>query len=353
MELSASIRGSELAVRSALSYKFLHSALKQLDGTRSGARAFVNATKDRFEKLTKGASYFRECTLLYGGGTGAVSNLGVVANTTGSATTTLIVQMAAADYATALWSGSEGLEFDIYSSAGVKRNSGGTGADAVFKLAGTDPSTYRVTFTSLAANVTAVVGTDQIFFAGARGNDSLGLVGAASTQTGSLWGINVGTYGLWKPTVVPVGGSMTFAAVSEAGARVSSTGFYGDYTLYVNPATFGDICDDQTALVQHTTKSSGKLTVGFDDVVFKTQAGSTRLRVHPYMKRGVALGVPDDYCTRIGATDLTHTMPGYGKMFRELENAAGVEMRLYSDQAIWCKNPQYLMVFTGIANTTD
>lgn len=352
-ELSAAIRGAEIAVRAALSYKFIHSALKQIDGTKAGARAFVNATKDRFEKLSKGASYFRECMLLYGGGTAAVGNLGVVLNTTGSAGTSLVVQMAAADYATAIWSGSEGLEFDIFSSAGAKRNTAGTGADTVFKLAGTDPANYRVTFTSNATNVSAVVATDQIFFAGARTKDALGFVSAASTQSGSLWGLNVGTYGLWKPTVVPVGGAMTFAALSEAGARVAATGFYGDYTLYVNPATFADICDDQTALIQHTNKTSGTLTIGFDDVRFKTQAGTTRLAVHPYMKRGIALGIPDDLCMRVGATDLTHTMPGFGKMFRELENASGVEMRLYTDQAPFCKNPQYLQVFTGITNTTD
>jgi hypothetical protein len=352
-ELSASIRGSEFAVRSVLSYKFIHSALKQVDGTKAGMRAFVNATKDRFEKLTKGASYFREAMLLYGGGPNAASNLGVVLNTTGSATTNLTVQMAASEYATALWTGRENAEFDIFAANGTKRNTAGTGADTVFKLTGTDPVNYRVFFTSNATNVTAVAAGDQIFFAGARTQDALGFMAAAQTQSGSLWGISTATFGLWKPTVINVGGAMTFAAISEAGARVAGTGFYGDYDLYVSPATFGDICDDQTALIQHTTRTSGKVTIGFDDVSFRTQAGSTNLKVHPYMKRGYALGIPRDYCMRVGATDLTHTIPGYGKMFRELENASGVEMRLYTDQAPFCKNPQYIQLFTGITNTTD
>jgi hypothetical protein len=355
-ELSSSIRGAEIAVRSALSYKFLHSALKQLDGTSRGARAFVNATKDRFEKLTKGASYFRECMLLYGGGAAPspVSNLGVVLTTTGTAGASLVIQMAPKDYATALWTGSEGLEFDIYSTAGAKRNAAGTGATALFKLVSTTPSLYQVTFASDAANVAAVVATDQIFFAGARGNDALGFVGAAATQAGNLWGISTSTYALWRPTVVDLAGApMNFAAVSEAGARVAATGFSGDYDLYVNPATFSDICDDQTALVTHTTKSSGKITIGFDDVAFKSQAGLTHLKVHPYMKRGIALGLPRGYCSRVGATDLTHTMPGFGKMFRELENASGVEMRLYGDFAAYSKNPQYLQLFVNIANTSD
>lgn len=353
LELSASIRGAEIAVRSSLSYKLLHSALKQLDGTRAGARAFVNATKDRFEKLTKGASYFRECMLLYGGGPNALGNLGVVSNTTGSTGTTLVIQMNPQNYATAIWAGSEGLEFDIYSGAGVKRNTAGTTSDTVFKLTGTDPTNYRVTFTSHATNVTAVVANDQIFFAGARTNDAVGLIAAANTQNGSLWGINTGTYGLWKPTVIDVGGALSFTAVSEAGAIVASTGFSGDYDLYVNPATFADVCDDQTALIQHTDRTSGKVTIGFDDVAFKSQAGTTHLKVHPYLKRGVALGVPRGYAMRVGSTDLTHTMPGYGKMFRELENMAGVEMRLYTDQAPFVKDPHYLTVFTNIVNTSD
>lgn len=349
----ASIKGCEIAVRDALSYKFIHSALKSVDGSKAGMRAFVNATKDTFEKLTKGASYFREIMLLYGGGPSAASNLGVVLNTTGSATTNLVVQMSASEYATAIWAGSENGEYDIYSSAGVKRNSAGSGADSVYKLTGTDPTSYKVYFTSNATNVTNVVATDQIFSAGARTNDALGFMAAASTQSGSLWGINTGSYLLWRPTVVPVGGALTFAGISEAGARVAGTGFYGDYDLYVSPATFADICDDQTALIQHTTRTSGKVTIGFDDVVFKTQAGATTLKVHPYMKRGYALGLPRDYCMRVGATDLTHTIPGYGKMFRELENASGVETRLYTDQAPFCKNPQYIQLFTGITNTTD
>lgn len=353
LEQSAAIRGTEIVVRSALSYKFLQSALKQMDGSPKGARAFVNATKDRFEKLTKGASYFRECSLLYGGGPTATNNLGVVLNTTGSATTNLVVQMSPANWATAIWTGSEGAEFDIYAPDGTKRNTAGTTSDTVYKIASVDPANYRVNFTSHATNVSAVVANDQIFFSGARTQECLGLVAAANTQTGSLWGISVATYGLWKPTVIPVNGALTYAGISEAGAMVASTGFYGDYDLYLNPATFGDICNDQAALIQHTTRTSGKVTIGFDDVTFRTQSGSTNLKVHPYMKRGIALGIPRGSAMRVGSTDLTHTMPGYGKMFRELENVAGVEMRLYSDQAPFVKDPHNMLLFTGIVNSTD
>lgn len=353
LEASAAIRGSEIAIRSALSYKFLNTALKNLDGTRAGVRAFVNATKDRFEKLSKGASYFRECMLLYGGGVNAAGALGTVVATTGSSGTTLNVVFSASDYATAIWSGSEGVEFDIYSTGGTKRNSAGTTTDTVYKLTGNNPSTYTVTFTSHATNVSNVVAGDQIFFSGARGNDALGFIPAAQVQSGNLWGISTATYGLWRPLNVSVGGILTFERVMSGAAQLAAIGFYGTLDLYCNPATFQDVCNDQTALVSHPTQKTGKVTIGFDDVSFKSQAGTINLKAHPYMKRGLALALPREYCMRIGSTDLTHTMPGYGKMFRELENAAGVEMRLYTDQAPFCKHPSYMCLFTSITNSTD
>jgi hypothetical protein len=72
-----------------------------------------------------------------------------------------------------------------------------------------------------------------------------------------------------------------------------------------------------------------------------------------YVKRGIACGFPEGYCKRVGSTDLTFTMPGYGKMLRELENTAGVEARIYSDQAPFVERPAFMVNFTGITNSTD
>lgn len=360
-ELSASIQGAEIAVRSWLSYKFLNTALKQMDGTKAGARAFVNATKDRFEKLSKGGGFFREATTLYGSGPTAIAAaaapaaLGKVLNTTGTASTTLVIQMAAADWATGLWVGKEGVEYDIYSAAGTKRNTAGTGATTIYKLVSVDAKNYKITLTSEAAtNVANVVATDELFFAGARGADALGFVGACAAPGTNLWGINPVLYNLWLPQIVSVGGSMTFEKIQDGATLVAGIGFNGEYDVYMNPATFQDLCNDQAALISHTDgKTQGSLSIGFDDLKYKSQAGTMYIKPHQYIKRGIALGLPRDYCMRIGSTDLTHTQPGYGKMFRELENATGVEMRLYSDQAPFCKHASYMVLYTGIANKSD
>lgn len=38
-------------------------------------------------------------------------------------------------------------------------------------------------------------------------------------------------------------------------------------------------------------------------------------------------------------------------MLRELENSAGFELRLYSDQAAFCSKPATNVVITGIVNS--
>ena len=358
-EVSASIRGSEFVNRIAISYKFMQAALKALGDGRSEAsrRAFVNATKDQFSKMAKGTSYARECALLYGGGTtpgstvATFGGLGVILSKTGSSGTTLVVQVEPKHWAAAIWAGSKGLEFDIHAPGGTKRNTAGTTTDTVYKQTAVNVALKQVTFTSHATNVTAAAIGDIITFAGSRTQDMLGFLHAALTPAGTtLWNISTDNE-LWKPQVKAVNGALTLEVILDGMADLSNIGFDGDIDLMVSPKTFQSILNDQSALVSHSSgKTSGSLTLGFTDVTFKSPAGTVHLHVHKYMKEGYALGLPRDYCMRVGSTDITHTMPNFGKMFRELENAAGVEMRHYFDQAPFCKHASYMIVFTDIIN---
>ena len=115
-ELNAQILGSECVVRTAVSYGALSRALKGDTNTRAGMRAFVNMSKDSQEALVKGASYFRECQMLYGGGPSATANLGVVKTITSAVGNVLTITVDPADWATAVWAGS------VSRSLGTLRN---------------------------------------------------------------------------------------------------------------------------------------------------------------------------------------------------------------------------------------
>lgn len=352
-ELNATIQGNEFVLRRAVSYGILNRALKGNTNTKAGMRAFVSATKDTMEALTKGASFFREAQLLYGGGAGVGAALGTVDTITSAVTTTLTIKLAPKDWATALWVGSEGGEYDFYAANATKKNTFGSTSDTVYKLTSAVPSIYTLVFTSHASNVSAVATGDQIFFAGARAKEALGFVGACLTQTGNLWGINTSQYALWKPQTTAVNGALTFERIMGGVAKVADIGFVGDINVHVCPNSWQDMNDDQAALVTHAKEAGGKVQLGFEEIVFWGQTGRVVIKPNIYMKRGLALGLPDGLCTRVGSSDISFTMPGFGKMVRELEDYAGVETRMYWDQAPFCKAPAFMHLWTDITNTQD
>ena len=55
---------------------------------------------------------------------------------------------------------------------------------------------------------------------------------------------------------------------------------------------------------------------------------------------------------RVGSTDMTFKRPSQGdEFFRDLENSAGYELRLYTDQALFCQAPGKSVIITNIVNS--
>jgi hypothetical protein len=355
LELSATISGTEIVVTSQFSYAFLTRAQESLDGTKAGVKAFVNGTKYKYDGLVRGASFAREISILYGGGPSAVHALGTVLNTTGSSGTTLIVEIAASDWALGLWAGSERGHFDIYNgTSSTKRNSAGTAGteEVVYKLGKVTAGTRKLQFASHATNVSAVAAGDTIFLHGQRAKDCLGLIGACLT-TGALWNINTTDYNLWAPRTHAVNGQLTFEQLMQGVAKLAEIGFVGTLNVHVSPATWTDLNNDQAAMVEHADKAGGTVELGFTKIVYHGQTGKVVIKNNMYMKRGYALALPEGYCMRIGSCDITNKIPGYGELFMQTPGKAGLETQVYSDQAPFCERPAYMLLLTGITNSTD
>jgi hypothetical protein len=346
----ALLQGSEILVRDTMSYDIMQAALSG-GGGKAGAKAFVQATSDTMMNLTKSASFFREMGLLYGGGVGADASIATIETIVSFVTTTLVVTITAATWATAIWAGCENGEYDLYSGA-TKRNAAGTALarDNVYVLTSISPATRQLTFSSIAANVAAAVIGDTFSFAGSRTKDMVGIQ-AACALTGTLWNISKTSYYLWNPQVVPVGGQLSFEAILGGTAKVADVGFDGVLNINVSTQGFQDLANDQTALVRHADQKGGTVTMGYENIEYYSQTGKIRIKPHRLVKNGFAFGIPEDECVRVGTTDITYEMPGYGKMIRELEDTAGVEVRNYTNQAFFCKHPAYMVYYTGITNS--
>lgn len=354
----ARVRGNTIVSRTAMSYKTITSAMTGTGSKEGDKRAFVNATKHQMKKLVEAAKFVREASILYGGGSAATiptnANWGVVQTPTDN-TGTVDVVFTEASWASGLWVGSEGMQFDCYTTAGVKQNTGGTAgaADSVYVVTTVTPSTRTVRFTSAAANTAAVSANEVFVPAGAYQQEALGIAGVVNTS-GTVWNISNSSYYLWKPKTVACGSSqLKFEMLQTGCAKVFEVGYEGDIIVYVNPYTWQDLADDENALISYTTRSDGTLTKGFTKLMFKGQAGNIIIKSHKLMKQGYAYGLPKDMCYRVGTSDVTFNMPGVGEMTRELENYAGVETRAFQDQAFFSEMPGGIIEWSGIVNTRN
>ena len=354
---NAELRGSEILLRDFISYAIMNRAMSGDMNTQAGRRAFVSATKETFLGLAESGAFFRESMLLYGGGANASASLATIESTTSSTGTTLVVVVSTATWATSLWVGNENAEYDIYNGS-TQINTAGTAAarDNVFVLTSVDPSTRTLTFTSNATNVTAAASAANyvIFFAGQRTKDMVGIQAAFSETT--LWNISTSTYALWKPQSLSAGGQLTFEVLMAGCAKIAEIGYHGTINQYVSPRAWQDLIDDQAALIRHTDgtmtdKKGGTVRIGATGIEYVTQTGTMKIKAHKLIKNGFSWGLPDGECMRIGSTDLTFEQPGFGKMISDLPDQAGVQARIYTDQAFFCRKPKAMLQITGITNS--
>jgi hypothetical protein len=112
--------------------------------------------------------------------------------------------------------------------------------------------------------------------------------------------------------------------------------------------------NDQAALRKYDQSYKTDIAEnGSRSLKFFSQNGEIEIVPSIYCKEGYAYLLAQDEWMRVGSSDISFKRPGGSEqMFRELENAAGFELRLYTDQAIFCSAPGRNVIVTGIVNAT-
>lgn len=326
----AQVRGNPMVMRSILGYAAASRAMK------GGPAAFMEATKYLVANMLRSASKKLEIQALYGQKGYAV---------VGTTPTTATMAIAAAEWAPGIWAGAEGMPIDIYDSTGaVLRGS--------FTVASVDMDARTVTLTTSPV-AAGVVATDVIYHKGAFGNEFVGIHKILETTSGTIFNINVGQYNLFKGNVYPAAGALSFNKLTKASARPVEKGLDTKLTYFVNPRGWADLLNDQAALRMYDSSySSTQVENGAKSIKFHSQNGELEIIPSIYIKEGYAYGLALEEWMRVGSSDITFKRPGQGEdFFRDLENSAGYEMRLYTDQAVFCMAPGKNVLISGIVNT--
>lgn len=324
----ATVRGTELLLRGSMSY----AAVSRSVG--GGQKAFEDASKHLVRNLMNSIAKYLEILMLYGQvGIGAVSSV--------SGSDLVVLE---AEWAPGIWAGAEGMSIEIRDDV------------TPFTLRGTAKITaVNLETRTLTVDVmpAGVVANDVIWFSGAYGKEMAGLH-KIITSSASLFGIDSSVYNLWRGNqyVISPAAALSFNILSDALARAVEKGLDSSVLCVVNPRTWSDLMTEQAALRRYDSSFKSKEgEQGSESLMFHSQNGSIEIISSIYCKEGYAYLFPLDEMMRVGSTDITFRMPGYGdEFFRHLNDNAGFELRCYSDQALFCFAPGKLVLISGIDN---
>lgn len=329
----ARVTGHEMVLRSFLA---IGAAFRSLNDKG----AFVQETKFIVENMLKSFVRRLEVQLMYG-----QVGLGVVESISGAGNEVLKVEDH--EWAAGIWSGSEKMPIDIYSAGGVLRTS--------VNVVSYDFDTKQVT-TDSDLTAAGVLATDVIYYKGAFGKEFAGLH-KIITNSGVLFDIDASAYNLWKGNVVEVGSDfagneavISLAKIEDGIARAMEKGLADEEVcVFLNPKSWNNLLTEQVAKRQFDSSySEAKIKNGAKEIELVGQNGTIVIKASIYCKEGYAYMICEKDFMRIGSTDITFERPDGGKMVKMLEGYNGLEMRAYTDQALFTCCPGKTVLFTFI-----
>lgn len=324
----AQVRGNPVVLRSLLGYAAASRA------ALGGQKAFEDATKFLVANMLRSMAKKLEIEMLYGQmGYGTVAS---IAST--------VVTITTGEWAPGIWAGAEGMPIEI-------RDVTGATSRGVTTVRSVDMGARTITLTSVPSGVVA---TDIIWHAGAYGNEFPGIHKILSITSGTLFNIDVGTYNLFRGNQYSAaGGALSFTKLNQAVARAVEKGLDSSVLALVNPRGWANMLNDQAALRRYDSSyKAERAEMGQKGILFHSQNGDIEIEPSIYVKEGYAYVICLEDWMRVGSTDMTFKRPGQGEeFFRDLENAAAYELRLYSDQAVFCMAPGKNVLVIDVVNS--
>lgn len=328
----AQIKGSPLVMRSLLGYV---SASRAAQG---GAKAFEDATKYLVANMLRSMAKKLEIEVIYGQmGYAAVASVA-----------TTVITISTADWAPGIWAGAENMPIEI-------RNAAGTTSRGEFTVTAVSLEN-RTAAVNLDAAAAGVIATDIIWHKGAYGNEFAGIQKILTQASGTLFNINVGNYNLFKGNEYPAGSApLSFAKLTKAASRAVEKGQEGKLHAMINNRAWADLLNEQAALRMYDSSyRDSEMKNGARSLVFHSQNGEIEITPSTYVKEGHAFLLSEDEWIRVGSSDMSFKRPGQGgdEFFRDLENSAAYELRLFTDQALFNHAPGRNVFVSGIVNST-
>jgi len=322
----ATIKGNSALLRGLIGI----AAVSRSQGSK---QAFMDATKYVVGNMLRSMTKKLEAEMFYG----------QVGYATVASSSSATITITTAEWAPGIWVGAEKMPVEV-------RDSSGAVSRGEAKVKQVDLDAKTVTLESV---IPGIVAGDVLWHGGAYGNEFPGIHQILTQSSGSLFGIDVAAFNIFKGNSYSVAGALSFAKIISAAARPVEKGQEGKLLLLVNPRGWANLNNDQAALRQYDSSySTERAKNGSRALTFFSQNGEIEIQPSIYVKEGYAYMLDLSEWSRVGSSDITFKRPGQGdQFFKDSENAAAYELRLYTDQALFCAAPGRNVILTGIVNT--
>lgn len=327
-----------------------------------GETSFENGPKLVIDRAARSFSKVIE-TMHHHGGNG-------IGTFTYASATPLVLTVDAAEWAAAVWVGSENRPIDIYNiSAGVVGSK--VLSTTVTKL---NTSTRKLTISSATGLVNG--STYVIFPRGAKGKESLGLFNILKQSSGSLFNLSIDDYDLWGANQEALGTSdFDWQWFAAAVSKNSGRGVVGEnYLLLLNDIHFPKMVPNmntakagqKVSAVASTfpannsimfagPQSAGSIMLGTDTLSFRVNGCKAEIITSNYVKLGEAAMIDLDSWMRVTSAregDVSFASfadPGApSQYFRLMEAREAYLGRMRCDQALFCPEMNKNIYFSGL-----
>lgn len=351
---SAIVPGADIVLDSTVGYN-------QAARASHSATAFKTVMSTKFENMLKSSSHRIEIAMLYG-----QNNIGSTAIQTITIATTLPVVIDTAAWATGIWSGSENAQVvfvkasdntavDSLRSFTVSKVD--VDARTLYLAAGTAGTAGTLTTLETALEAYAC----NIHFYGSVSGSAGSFAYAEMaglkkiiTNTGTLFNIDAAAYDLWRGNSVTTSGQLTMSKVLSAVSKPVQRGLEDDVECFVNPSTWADLASNLAALRRFDgSYSKAKSSNGSEVLEYVSQNGTIKIQSYNIVKEGDCFIFPKSKVIRIGARELSLNDPTRPaeEIFFTIPGKAGVGLRAYTNQAVFCESPAQTVYISGIVNS--
>lgn len=348
---NAQLSGATIMMSANIPYDM---AAKTMNGSGDGdgGGSYWEAIDAKVKFTMMGAELHRELALAFGPGTAsaALGNIGVIAGSVSGANLAApqVVRLTVASFASGLWNMMINGLVDIYQSDGSTLRESNVTVTAV-------PSSTQTRLTLTKTGSTAVAAANDIIVpAGSRTKSCVGTQAILENAT-SLFGIDAAVYPSWRAlSYSAAAAALTRAKILQMAARLHHSGLTEGGTLYVAAMTFQELVEETNLLQRYVDNFNGVRKQGTSSLIYESSIGAIEVKIYRFQKPGQAFFLPKKICHRVGATDLTWSLPGSNQRFAlELPNNAGYQIRMYGNMAPVIDTPWQCAIITAISNTGD